>query len=137
VKERTSAYYKNNKEKAVKSHRERREKDREKDNAYNRKWKRNNKESVLTSQRNRRATKRMADGRHTKEDINFLYTAQKGCCAACKSALIKSYHVDHVQPLVDGGSNDRYNLQLLCPPCNLRKHVKSQTEFMQLMGYLL
>jgi 5-methylcytosine-specific restriction endonuclease McrA len=31
---------------------------------------------------------------------------------------------DHVVPLGRGGANDISNIQLLCLPCNLRKHVK-------------
>lgn len=47
------------------------------------------------------------------------------------------YHVDHIVPLIAGGSNDRSNLQILCQPCNNSKSSKDQIEFMQSRGMLL
>ena len=41
-------------------------------------------------------------------------------CQICASEG-PPYHIDHVVPLSRGGKNDLPNLQLLCPPCNLRK----------------
>ena len=34
------------------------------------------------------------------------------------------YHVDHIRALADGGANDRTNLQLLCPTCNIKKGAR-------------
>ena len=34
------------------------------------------------------------------------------------------YHVDHVVAVARGGRNDRWNIQLLAPICNLRKSSK-------------
>lgn len=87
--------------------------------------------------RNRRARKLAAEGTHTAEDIAALFALQKGKCACCHVSLRKKYHVDHVQPLSKGGSNDKYNLQLLCPTCNIRKHAKLPHEFMRENGYLI
>lgn len=47
------------------------------------------------------------------------------------------YHVDHIQPLALGGSNDKTNLQLLCPTCNTKKSAKHPIDFMQSRGLLL
>lgn len=43
-------------------------------------------------------------------------------CRKCSAAGL--YHVDHAVPLVVGGTNDLDNLQLLCPPCNLKKGTR-------------
>jgi len=40
-------------------------------------------------------------------------------------------------PLSRGGSNDKYNLQLLCPTCNLKKSAKDPIDFAQENGNLL
>lgn len=40
-------------------------------------------------------------------------------CQHCRSS--DNLQIDHITPLVRGGTNDLHNLQLLCGPCNLRK----------------
>ena len=41
------------------------------------------------------------------------------------------------KPLALGGSNDKANLQLLCPTCNAKKSAKHPIDFMQSRGLLL
>lgn len=84
-----------------------------------------------------RVKRLIAPGSHTAADIANLMKLQRGKCVVCKCDIRKSFHVDHVQPLAKGGSNDRDNLQLLCPPCNKRKHARDPIEFMNKQGYLL
>lgn len=96
-----------------------------------------NPENVITSSHNRRARKNSADGSHTAQDIKQLFALQRGKCACCKVGINDGYHVDHVIPLSLGGSNDRLNLQLLCPTCNLQKSAKHPIDFMQSRGFLL
>lgn len=86
--------------------------------------------------RNRRARIRDAGGSHSVEDVEALFRKQRGKCACCRKSL-KRRHVDHVVSLARGGTNDRLNLQLLCPPCNHQKHAKDPIEFMQSRGFLL
>ncbi len=62
-----------------------------------------------------------APGRFTPSDIRALMVAQRGLCAICRCSILMLYHIDHKLPLSRGGSNWPYNLQLLCPPCNVRK----------------
>lgn len=100
-------------------------------------WRAANPEKKRLCNQNRRARKRNAEGTHTVEDIKELIILQKGKCTCCKTSIKDSYHVDHIMPLVKGGSNDRYNLQLLCPTCNLRKNAKHPVDFMQSKGFLL
>lgn len=53
--------------------------------------------------------------------IDFL-AMQDGRCPCCEAILERSgYHIDHIKPLKLGGANHLWNLQLLCPGCNLRK----------------
>ena len=85
--------------------------------------------------RNRRALRRSAPGTHTKQDILDLYKAQCGRCVYCRKRLRKVYHVDHRQPLARGGSNDKSNLQILCPTCNVRKSARDPIEFEKSIGY--
>lgn len=96
-----------------------------------------NPDKARTNWVNRRARKRQATGSHTAADIAQLFRLQIGKCACCKTSIEEKYHVDHIIPLAAGGSNDRMNLQLLCPPCNLSKGAKHPIEFMRQRGYLL
>lgn len=66
-----------------------------------------------------------------------LFQSQSGKCAACNKSLKLGYHVDHIMPLALGGGHEKLNLQLLCPPCNLKKSSKHPIDFMQSMGKLL
>jgi 5-methylcytosine-specific restriction endonuclease McrA len=86
----------------------------------------------------RRALKRNAPGTHTAADLIAILKAQNHRCAYCRSDLRKAKrHVDHIQPLARGGSNDRANLQYLCAPCNLAKGARDPVEFAQELGRLL
>lgn len=59
-----------------------------------------------------------------------LYRDQKGLCMYCRTRLtLGASHIDHVTPVNQAGTNDRENLQLLCPGCNLRKSDRSDAEF--------
>lgn len=105
--------------------------------AYAKRWRLAHPESGRTNVRNRDARRKAATGRHTKEDIAELYSKQRGACIYCRRTLGVKYHVDHVQALARGGSNDRMNLQLLCPSCNCSKGAKDPIEFAQKLGMLL
>lgn len=100
-------------------------------------WERRNPDAKRTYTRNYRARKRSAGGTHSKADITFLKAMQRNRCAVCREALGKSFHVDHIIALVNGGENGRRNLQLLCGACNWRKNRKDPIRFMQENGYLL
>lgn len=100
-------------------------------------WKKANRKAVRVTVQNRRAMIRGAGGSHTVRDIAELMSLQKSKCACCKCDIKKKHHVDHIEALVNGGSNDRLNLQLLCPTCNQQKHAKHPIDFMQEKGFLL
>ena len=100
-------------------------------------WGKDNPERVLEHSRNRRALKRSAEGSHTAGEIAELVLIQRGKCANCRCSIKKSRHVDHIMPLALGGRNDIGNIQLLCPPCNMRKHKKHPIVWAQEEGRLL
>ncbi len=93
------------------------------------------------SSRKRRALIWKAEGTHTQADVEKLFDLQRGKCATCSCSLKKKgknvYHVDHIMPLVRGGGNGPDNLQLLCPPCNLKKNAKDPIDWANQNGKLL
>jgi 5-methylcytosine-specific restriction endonuclease McrA len=84
-----------------------------------------------------RAKREAAPGSFTAEDVKRLMALQKGKCVGCRCDIRKTYHVDHILALARGGTNDRLNLQLLCPHCNKSKLARPAVEFMQRKGFLL
>jgi 5-methylcytosine-specific restriction endonuclease McrA len=63
---------------------------------------------------------------------DFVWERDQGVCQKCGKALrrdkVDRYdagadlgEIDHIEPFVDGGTNDPQNLQLLCLPCNRAK----------------
>jgi hypothetical protein len=86
----------------------------------------------------RRARVAGGGGSYTEADVEALLKRQKGKCAHpwCRTAIVDSYHIDHIVALSSGGSNWPRNLQLLCPFCNRSKHNKDQTEVARRNGFL-
>lgn len=96
-------------------------------------WRKRNPDVYLAAQRRRRGRKVGADGSHTAADVKTIFDNQRGLCANCTNKLfvsgIKKFHVDHIMPLIRGGSNWPENLQCLCPTCNLRKGAMTPEEW--------
>lgn len=126
----------NNKDRAIESSRNADRRRFAAKSMYMRMWRQRNKEAVSAYSRNRRSAVRSSEGTHTADDVRQLLAMQQFCCAVCKKKL-NQYHVDHVVPLISGGSNDKLNLQVLCPTCNNQKHVADPIDFMQRKGFLL
>ena len=89
--------------------------------------------------RNRRALIRGNGGTHTEEDIERILQDQKCRCAECGISIKDraTRHVDHIMPISLGGSNDPYNLQILCAFCNLSKGASHPFDFARRQGRLL
>lgn len=100
-----------------------------------REWKRRNRARLAGYQRER-INKRGAHGHVAAGIRDRLYKRQSGRCAICVGRLKKS-HVDHIEPLALGGAHTEANLQLLCPPCNLRKGAKPPLLYARELGKLL
>ena len=59
-----------------------------------------------------------------------LMRRQDNTCTYCGNRRrATSMDIDHITPVVRGGSNDESNLQVICRPCNLRKGIQTDEEF--------
>jgi len=66
--------------------------------------------------------KREAIGAKLRYDI---LTRDKNRCVKCGATQAQTrLHVDHINPVSQGGTNDPANLQTLCEKCNLGKGAK-------------
>lgn len=100
-------------------------------------WNLSNSELVKLKRHRRRARIRNASGTLSNYIIDRLMLLQKELCVVCKVNLKEvNYHLDHIQPLSKGGTNDDENVQLLCQSCNCSKGAKDPIEFMQSKGFL-
>jgi len=89
-------------------------------------WRSRNKDKVRVFKYQTRARKYGAPGSHTAAEEKALLEQQHHACANpyCRADLrIMRRHLDHIVPLVAGGSNDIGNCQWLCGPCNSRKNI--------------
>lgn len=107
-------------DKAVKSRSDRAyyEANRDKVRAQNRAWYEANREVHRAANRIAKARRRGAPGRATAEQIATRVAFYGGRCWMCGAPWA---HIDHVKPLVRGGSNWPANLRPACGPCNLSK----------------
>ena len=72
-------------------------------------------------------TKRITFPTGTKQR---LFQNQNRRCVICgRRRLAKNLQIDHIVPVVRGGTNDFWNLQLACAPCNQRKGIQTNQEF--------
>lgn len=96
---------------------------------YNRKWRTENKGVMRAHKHRRRARQRNAPGRHTAADVKRQHKAQKGKCYYCGCKVGNDYHVDHVIPLIRGGSDGPENIVIACQFCNISKKDKLPHEW--------
>ncbi|MCO7736415.1 HNH endonuclease [Brucella intermedia] len=102
-------------------------------------WRFDNPDKVREYNRNSKAKRKGAEGTHTAEDIRDILTRQKYKCVECGASVRKksNRHVDHIMPIALGGTNWPFNLQVLCPSCNLSKHAKHPLEWAREKGRLV
>ena len=96
----------------------------------------NNKDYCHAKWHERRLKIRQNDDNVSKSDIKYIYDSQKHKCAICKISIKKYRHIDHIVPIARGGRHNKYNIQLLCPQCNLSKNCKDPIDFMNSLGLL-
>jgi 5-methylcytosine-specific restriction endonuclease McrA len=102
--------------------------------AYYIAYRANNYELIRARNLRRRAREKAAGQPITINVIREQWHQQNGLCAYCKIQLGSkpgqkwAYHIDHIQPLSKGGTNDPINLQCLCPKCNIWKSDKAPEE---------
>lgn len=109
---------------------------KEKINKANAEYKKKNKPIINACNSSRRAVIRGAKGSFNRSDIDDLLIHQNGKCAYCFINM-QEYHIDHIMPVSLGGDNDKYNIQLLCPSCNLKKGAKHPNDYIYEKGNLL
>ena len=98
-------------------------------------WRQKNPDKMRASTERRRGR---YVGHFTDTDIATIMTSQRGKCGnpVCGVDLSNGYHVDHIMPVSKGGTSWPDNIQLLCPPCNLRKSARDPFEWAQSIGRL-
>ena len=80
-----------------------------------------------SNERTVRATKRVPWPKGLRQE---LMRRQGNRCVCCGCRLsVYNCEIDHMDPVIRGGSNDKDNLQVLCRPCNMRKGPQTDQEF--------
>lgn len=66
----------------------------------------------------------------TAGDVRDVVAKSDRHCPYCNTYLTQSNtHIDHIQPIGEGGTNSPENLELICNFCNLAKSNRSRIEF--------
>lgn len=125
----------NNRTKHLASRRRRYQLQSEQRRAEAKAWRAANPEKKRIQWKTRQARKRSAEGNHTPDDIRNIYKLQDGHCGYCGITLHNEYHVDHIEPISRGGSNDSSNLLIACGYCNLSKKDKTIAEWIKARGW--
>lgn len=93
--------------------------------SYKQAWVKQNKGKHLASFHRRRARLRSGGGSYTVAEWQALCEQYDHRCLACgKQEPVIKLTVDHVLPVVQGGSNSIDNIQPLCGPCNSSKGAR-------------
>ncbi len=78
------------------------------------------------SRLNKKAASKTSSEKHDRyiaEGIrNAVWQRAKGRCENCKSEM--ALEIDHIIPYAKGGTNDLWNLRLLCRNCNQREMIE-------------
>ena len=85
---------------------------------------------MLMTRRNERTvhpTRRVTIPDHVKRGLAQIQEYKCMFCGVRRK--LPSFQIDHVNPVVRGGSNQTSNLQLLCSSCNQRKGIQTNEEF--------
>lgn len=116
-------YYELNKDRLNESSRQYREKNKASIKDSFNAWRARNPERDIARTQHRRARKKGNGGEYTADEWKALCQQYNNCCLACNRDDV-TLTVDHVIPLIRGGSNDISNIQPLCKSCNSKKNTK-------------
>ncbi len=86
---------------------------------------------------NGRSKRQGIEGKITVQEVEDLIEKQKGKCANCFKKLPSDFHLDHKNPLKLRGPNLIWNIEVLCGPCNRKKHSTNPFDWAWLQGRLL
>jgi 5-methylcytosine-specific restriction endonuclease McrA len=111
-----------NREKYSSYQREYRKANRVQMNAAKREWSKAHPEFNVRRSHQRRVLRRANGGSYTIAEWRALCARYDYRCLCCGEQ--KPLTVDHVIPVVGGGSNNIENLQPLCAVCNIRKGIQ-------------
>jgi 5-methylcytosine-specific restriction endonuclease McrA len=133
IKRKYDKYWRNKNPKRVREYKLRdKEKHAERIRNYMIQWWKEHPEKRRIYEHNRKARKRENGGTLTFGELNEQFELQEGLCFYCGRLLDdNSTHIDHRVPISRGGSNSIENIALSCPSCNLKKHTKTDIEFLQ------
>lgn len=125
---------KNNPDKVKKHKNDSEKRNRKSANERSRRYRQRHPERGLADVHARRARVRNAEGRYTPADIELQKKAQTNkrgqlICWWCDKPIEGKYHIDHVIPLLRGGSNNPKNLVLTHGKCNDSKGAKLPSEW--------
>lgn len=76
-------------------------------------------------------------GRLPNGTVATIGALQRWRCAICRVDIKPAHHIDHIMPLARGGRHEPRNIQLLCPPCNLKKGASHPADYMRKVGRLI
>lgn len=93
------------------------------------KWIINNKHKISLYARKQKSIRRSLEGKFSIKEIMDMKIKQRQKCAFCFKSIKKKYHIDHIMPVKLGGQNYIWNIQLLCPTCNMRKGAKHPNDW--------
>lgn len=80
-----------------------------------------------SNERRIRATERVPWSKGLKQQL--MRRQNKTCVYCGHRRTAPSFDIDHIIPVVRGGSNEVSNLQVICKPCNQRKGLQTDEEF--------
>jgi hypothetical protein len=107
---------------------------------YAKSWQAANPASGRDAANKRNAKKRENGGSYTYKDIAEIMVMQDGKCAYfhhCGTVLTpQNKEVDHIVPVSAGGSNNPYNIQVVCCACNHSKNTKDPIDYCISVGLL-
>lgn len=134
-KNRSRKYREEHPEKAKKNDREMYEKHKSYYRAYSKAWYKTEKGLALVKKKHAVRRSRAGDGKITAAQIRELEQENRDkygvlTCVYCLSPILGSYHLEHRVPLSRGGANTKENATIACPTCNVRKHTRTDEEFM-------